>query len=93
MYSVLPLENLTNFLFILIPEHMDKVFDLVDTNPLTTIFDFLRLATEATDFTIKHPKVKALLSSDKKFDLVISEISLNDALFGMFEFILVLYKH
>jgi hypothetical protein len=61
---------------------MDKVFDQVDVNPITIIHDFLKLTAEATEFVVTHPKTKALLSSDKKFDLVISEISLNDGLFG-----------
>lgn len=68
---------------------MDKVFDQVDLNPITTMTDLLQLAASATDFIITHPKTKALLSSKIKFDLVISEISLNDALFGKLE---LLYK-
>jgi hypothetical protein len=61
---------------------MDKVFDKVDVNPITAMIDFLKIAAGVTDFVVTHPKTKALLNSDIRFDLVISEISLNDGLFG-----------
>lgn len=63
---------------------MEKVFDQVDDSPLKTFKEGITLMSTSIENMIAHPKVKALLQPDVKFDLVISELSLNEALFGKF---------
>lgn len=42
----------------------------------------LNLAAKIVNYTIQHPEVQNLLNSEKKFDLVISELAVNEAVFG-----------
>lgn len=61
---------------------MTKTFDEVDASPLITFFQITNKTYHLTKFTISSPDVQKLLKSDQKFDLVISEIALNEATLG-----------
>lgn len=61
---------------------MDRLFEETDINPALMMRDMLNSTNAMTNYTINHPDVQKLLKSDKKFDLVISEVFLNDAFLG-----------
>jgi hypothetical protein len=61
---------------------MNEIFDDVDVNPIFKFQEMLNHTATATEYIIKHPKTVDLLQSNVKFDLVISELALNDALLG-----------
>lgn len=61
---------------------MDKIFDEVDVSPMLKFKEMLNQTISMTKFVITHPKIQKLLKSDASFDLVISELALNEALLG-----------
>lgn len=61
---------------------MDQMFNEVDVSPALKLGDMLNKTITMTNLTIRHPKVQKLLKSEVKFDLVISELALNEAIFG-----------
>lgn len=63
---------------------MTKSFTKVDDSPILKFIDMLNQTNAIARNLISHPKVKKLLSSNEKFDLVISELALNEALLGKF---------
>lgn len=64
---------------------MNKAFSEVDIDPAMKFKGMLDLSARAVNFTIQHPKTQELMKSKIKFDLVISEIALNEAVFGSYE--------
>jgi hypothetical protein len=58
------------------------MFQEVDDSPFLKFNDMINKTITMVNYTITHPDVQALLRSDKKFDLVISELALNEAVFG-----------
>lgn len=62
---------------------MNNVFDEVDINPVLQLSGMLNLTTRAVKYTIEHSAVQSLLRSNIKFDLVISELAMNEAVLGM----------
>lgn len=61
---------------------MNKMFDNVDKNPASVFVDMINTTALMTEFLIKHDKVQELFKSKVKFDLVIAEVFLNEALLG-----------
>ena len=62
---------------------MNQMFNNVDTNPATVFANMINTAASMTEFLIKHEKVQELFKSKSKFDLVITEVGMNEALLGM----------
>lgn len=62
------------------------MFDEVDISPALKFREMLNHTVVMTKFVITHPKIQTLLKSDAKFDLVISELALNEALLGKLKF-------
>lgn len=60
------------------------MFDEVDVSPALKMKEMLNQTLTMTKYVITHPKVKALLESNATFDLVISELALNEAILGEF---------
>ena len=58
------------------------MFNEVDVSPAFKLEDMLNKTVTMTNLTIRDPKVQKLLKSELKFDLVISELALNEAVFG-----------
>lgn len=63
-------------------EVMDKMFDDVDVSPALKFKETLNQTVTMTKFVITHHKIQQLLKSNVTFDLVISELALNEALLG-----------
>lgn len=61
---------------------MDKMFDDVDVSPALKFKETLNQTVTMTKFVITHHKIQQLLKSNVTFDLVISELALNEALLG-----------
>lgn len=62
---------------------MNKAFEEVDVNPAMKFKQMLDLSAQFVEYTIQHPEVQSLLrSEDTTFDLVISEIAINEAILG-----------
>lgn len=51
-------------------------------SPIVKFKEMLGQTIEATSYVVMHPNVQKLLKSNIKFDLVISELALNEALLG-----------
>lgn len=66
----------------LFSEHMDRMFDEVDVSPYLKFKEMINLTVRASKYVITHPEIQKLLKSDIRFDLVISELALNEALLG-----------
>lgn len=60
----------------------DSFFKETDVHPTTKLKEMYGLTYKLTEDTIKSPGVQKLLRPEVKFDLVISELFLNDALLG-----------
>lgn len=58
------------------------MFEEVDESPFLKITEAFEKTSNMTKYTIFDPKVQELLKSDQKFDLVISEMALNEAVLG-----------
>lgn len=58
------------------------MFDEVDVSPALKIGDMLNQTLTMTKFVINHPNIQKLFKSKAQFDLVISELALNEALLG-----------
>jgi uncharacterized protein (DUF2344 family) len=71
---------------------MVKAFDEVDNLPIISFFEILNKTHLLTEKIITDADVQNLLKSDQKFDLVISEISLNEATLGECEYFLTLVE-
>ncbi|KAG5671714.1 hypothetical protein PVAND_001894 [Polypedilum vanderplanki] len=67
-------------------KNIHNMFNEVDVNPLFKFYDMLKKTTLATEFIIRNEKTQELLKSDIKFDLVISELALNEAVLGFSEY-------
>lgn len=63
-------------------EHMDRMFDEVDVSPYLKFKEMINVTVRASKYVITHPEIQKLLKSDIRFDLVISELALNEALLG-----------
>lgn len=63
---------------------MTKSFTEVDDSPILKFIDTLNQTNVIARNIVSHPKIQELLSSNEKFDLVISELALNEALLGKF---------
>lgn len=63
-------------------EIVDKSFYEVDDSPFLKFQDMINQTIFMSKYFVTHPKVQALLKSDNKFDLVISELALNEATLG-----------
>lgn len=61
---------------------MAQTFNEVDDSPILKFIDMLNKTNELAKYFVTYPKVQQLLSSENKFDLVISELALNEALLG-----------
>lgn len=61
---------------------LDKLFDEVDVSPVLKFNEMLNQTITMTNYVITHPNVQNLLKSNAKFDLVISELALNEAVLG-----------
>lgn len=61
---------------------MDKFFDEVDVSPALKFNEMMNQTITMTKYVITHPDVQKLLKSEQKFDLVISELALNEAVLG-----------
>lgn len=66
----------------LFSEHMDRMFDEVDVSPYLKFKEMINVTVRASKYVITHPEIQKLLKSDIRFDLVISELALNEALLG-----------
>jgi hypothetical protein len=64
---------------------MSGIFDDVDVNPVFKFQEMINQTALATELVIKHPRTRELLKSDATFDLVISELALNEGLLGFSE--------
>lgn len=64
---------------------MNNMFNEVDVSPFLKFKDVLNQTYFATKYIVTHPRVQKLLKSDVKFDLVISELALNEAVLGELE--------
>lgn len=58
------------------------MFDEVDVSPFLKFQDMINQTVFMANYFITHPKIQTLLKSDAKFDLIISELALNEALLG-----------
>lgn len=58
------------------------MYDEVDISPVLKFKEMLNHTAVMTRYIITHPKIQKLLKSDVRFDLVISELALNEALLG-----------
>ena len=58
------------------------MFDEVDVSPILKFQEMMNNTARMTEYVITHPKVQTLLMSDVKFDIVISELALNEATLG-----------
>lgn len=63
-------------------EQMAEMFDNVETNPVRVFYKMVNTTSYLTKHTILDDQVQSLLKSNIKFDLVISEVAMNEALFG-----------
>lgn len=61
---------------------MNRMFDEVDVSPYLKFKEMINLTVKTSKYVIKHPEIQKLLKSDIRFDLVISELALNEALLG-----------
>ena len=67
---------------LLFAEFADKSFDEVDVNPALLIGEMFNRTHFMTRKFITDPNIQALLKSDAKFDLVITELAMNEAVLG-----------
>lgn len=74
--------KLTDYRINSISEQISKSFNEVDDSPLLKFFDMLDKVNQLDRYIVSHPKVQKLLHSEEKFDLVISELALNEAMLG-----------
>lgn len=58
------------------------MFNEVDVSPALKFKDMINKTVTLTKYSITHPDVQKLLKSNAKFDLVISEVALNEAVLG-----------
>lgn len=58
------------------------MFDEVDESPATKLPEMLNNTINITNYVITHSAVQELLKSDVQFDLVISELAMNEAVLG-----------
>lgn len=70
----------------MVTDTIDRLFDEVDVNPAFKLGEMIDNTINMTRQTIMHPDVQALFKPGVKFDLVISEIMLNEAVLGFSEF-------
>jgi hypothetical protein len=63
-------------------EYITKTFDEVDDSPIVKFIEVVDRTVDITKAVISFPAVQELLKSDQEFDLVISEIALNEATLG-----------
>jgi hypothetical protein len=61
---------------------MDKLFEEVDISPSFKFKEMMNQTVTMTNYVVTHPKVQSLLKTGPKFDLVISELALNEAVLG-----------
>lgn len=61
---------------------MNEMFNNVDKNPASVFAEMINTGASMAEFLIKHEKVQELFKSKIKFDLVITEVGLNEALLG-----------
>lgn len=85
-----PPANYTNVIFgaelsEVINAKMNELFDEVDVNPAALMTEMFNITSFMTNLTIRSPQVQELLKPGVKFDLVISEIMLNEAVLGFSE--------
>jgi hypothetical protein len=71
-----------NKLFTIYVERMAQGFDEVDASPVKVFNMMIETSTKITKALIMDEKVQTLINSNNKFDLVISEVGMNEALFG-----------
>jgi len=84
-----PNENITNIVADLrMIEEVNKIiyadFDYVSKIGILQISDFLQLTERILNEFINHKNIQNLLKSDEKFDLVLGESNLNEAILGEF---------
>lgn len=60
------------------------MFDEESVSPVLKFKEMINQTVTMTSYVIKHPDVQKLLKSSPKFDLVISELALNEAVLGEF---------
>jgi hypothetical protein len=63
------------------------MFDDVDVSPALKFKEMLNQTVAMTNYVIRHSKVQSLLKTGPKFDLVISELALNEAVLGRINFL------
>lgn len=61
---------------------MTRKFDEVDNSPILSFFEMLNLTNDLVRYFITYPKIQQLFNAENKFDLVISELALNEAILG-----------
>jgi hypothetical protein len=61
---------------------MSSLLDMPDLGILEIISDIYDMGIFITNHTMNNPKVKTLIASDQKFDVIIVEIFLSEALIG-----------
>jgi glucuronosyltransferase len=67
----------------LFPEKLAHLFETADESTMTKNKRLYANTNFITNFTLNHPNVQQLLKSNEKFDLIILELYLNDALLGL----------
>ena len=60
----------------------EKMFDVVDANIFLKLYGAFGKTLHITKVFATDPNVQTLLKSDAKFDLVISELIMNEAVLG-----------
>lgn len=70
----------------IISAKLDSLFDEVDDNPAFKVTEMIATTIMMTRSSIVNPKVQALFKPEVKFDLVISEIMMNEAVLGFSEY-------
>ena len=62
---------------------MPNLFNMQSQNIITAVNMIYDMGITITNFTLKHPATQKLLASGEKFDLVIVECFVSEALFGI----------
>jgi glucuronosyltransferase len=71
------------FFYTLFTDEMNTLFDVTEMSTLTMLHDLYTMGITITNFTVSHPKMKAFIQSDQKFDVILLDIFLDEALLGL----------